>query len=294
MIIFYDYFISLFFFIFLVFLITKIYKNNSLEKFELINSSDINNLSYLNIKMDIIPMSLPNVIAYYPSDDQNIITNNNKVILWLDSINYENNLNLSVNSNNLNIDNTNIYPMVNFPNGESFIKSNQPTKVINQITGFMAIVKVNYNNRYNYLFSPFDEKTNLSFRSFGSSPEGDNNENDLQKYGYLYYNGTCVYDTINNKQQIYNVDLTQDIFIVYINFQNLNNSTSPFIIPDEGTNITLGSTFMERGFIGSIGDIILFNNKHTTKDQIYMEGYLAKKWKLQDKLDENHIFYKTN
>jgi hypothetical protein len=301
---FYDYFISILFIIFLIFLITKIYKNNSLDNFTSTGSSDIINPTStgLNIDMEITPLSLSNVIAYYPSNNTNIIYNNNNIVnSWIDSIGYKNHMNLTISSNDLIIDNTHQYPMINFINPSSFIKSSQPTEIIEQITGFMAIVNVRSLDRYNYLFSPLDERENLSFRSFGYGDNigGDGNNDDLQSYGYVYYNGNCVYDSDpNSGRSISKVILNnQDVYIVYVNFKNLTKTNLPYKLLDSSQNpttnshIVLGTQNRSRGILGLIGDLILFNNYHTTQDQIYMEGFLAKKWGLSNKLNVDHLFY---
>jgi hypothetical protein len=209
-----------------------------------------------------------------------MIIHNNIIVTWIDDINYQPNLNLNISSINLNVYKIYNYPMVKFSTNTSFIKT---LETINNIGGFIAVVKVS-NNDINYLYSPIDENSELSFKYIGYIL-GEYNNDDLQfqSNGSVYYNGTCVYNkTDQSEVKQFIGETVNNLVIVYVNFKNLNI---------ENLSITLGSTFMNKGFRGLIGDFIVFNKNHTKEDQIYMEGYLAKKWNMINKLNVNHLFY---
>lgn len=60
---------------------------------------------------------------------------------------------------------------------------------------------------------------------------------------------------------------------------------------DYPISIILGSSFLNRSFMGYVGDFICFSPKHTVDDQIFVEGYLAAKYNLQKQLPLNHKYY---
>ena len=97
-----------------------------------------------------------------------------------------------------------------------------------------------------------------------------NNKNENDIHTSIYINGSVF--TIpqdNNGKYI----------ILYVKFNKAYTST-----------ICLGSTFMGRGFVGQIGEFICLNDTHTDVERIKLEGYLAKKWNLQNELPGNHMF----
>jgi hypothetical protein len=130
----------------------------------------------------------------------------------------------------------------------------------------------------------------FSFRMIGnplSNIVGDNNDINYGAGGMVALNGRTAYDTNNNIYPKANDKSWWNNYnkyvLVYVKFADQINAHK-YIKNQTQVSITLGSTFMNRGFTGYMGDVIFLNTNHTVDDQRKMEGYLAWKWGLQDNL----------
>ena len=143
---------------------------------------------------------------------------------------------------------------------------------------------------YQYIYSVgLTYDTDVSFRF----PRALNNDGydggDIQNtaHGTIYFNGTNYYDygtknvSRNNATSVYN-------------FLNLGTILHVSYTSAAATNpIQIRGVFDSRGFIGYVGDFIVFNTLHTSTDRILAEGILAWKWGVQSSLPNSHLYYNT-
>jgi len=219
--------------------------------------------------------SINGIAAVYISS--NVILNGSNVTSWpcynstlynltsssdagtITSIAYPNNTNLS---------------MVSFGSGGvSYIS--QPTNQLSSINGFICVIyPTAMSGSFSYLFCPNGPTNDLSFRypHYGATTAVRNSGDVDYPNSSVYVNGVpaCTYNNANQYT------------ILYVKFPVISSC-----------GITLGSTFLSRGFSGYIGDFVLLNSTHTNTDRIMLEGVLAWKWGLQTKLPSSHPFSST-
>lgn len=246
-------------FIFCICIFNKIYD------LELFNSDIITNQN----NRVFSPQGLDTISAWY---DPNTINLQN--FEWKNMI--SNKLHLTSNSN-IKVEDYNNNKVIKFTTNSSFIMTNDKDSTIN---GFMAVVCVDNTNSFNMLYCLYGNNDDNSFRSINRKTNINNNDIQYGNGGIVAYNGTNIYQNNTYEPSIINTHNTY--VIVYVKFSDRYKN-------DSKISVTLGSKFMNRGFKGTIGDVIIFNDQHTDVDRRLMEGYLATKWNIKNSLT-NHAF----
>ena len=179
--------------------------------------------------------------------------------------------------------------MISFETKTSFIKTTQTS---DNIGGFIAVIKMSTtnNNDWNYLFSPYSETADFSFRVNPRKPDYIINRNDIEvaHRGRIFINNSRVYDAssasgvINNNKNRSITNANTDtssgenkLVIVYVDFRNITDNVS---------SITLGSRFTHwgypRGFKGLVGDFIVLKKSHTHEDYEHIQRFLIRKYNI--------------
>jgi hypothetical protein len=219
---------------------------------------ECNNIENFGATIDYnaLPSNIKNVVAWY---NPNNFSNTG----WTEPIN-------SIHLNNLSGDYLKDNNLIKFQSNTTYMKSTNSTT----IKAFVClIIPLNNNSDGNnsMLFTINGPNNDLSFRKSLVFEEHDGND-------------------VNNPSEIYinGVQTTT--------YNNTNKSTILTVIfkTTQTTTVCLGSTFMNRGYIGRIGDFICLGPYHTYSDIKTAEGFIAWKYSLQSNLPIKHPYYYVN
>ena len=234
--------------------------------YSIVGNTDINNLPNYGIN---------NIMSWF--DPNNIKLSNLSVIGWLSTYSMSNiggTLNMIYMSS--------LQQMLSFTTTYSYIGTPYPILV----GGFIAVIyfKDNGYSGNDYLFnSNINGSTTVRYlRTFTKSTGSNTTDFYYGISGLVAINGTTVYDYNQSPNMLTTMNNTNNYVIIYVKFSNTN--ANRYITPFFGYNGPYS-------FMGSIGDFVLFNQNHTNNDRQMLEGYLAKKWGLSNKLPTNHPYY---
>jgi len=239
------------------------------------NTSNVG-LNTVSIPINIKPSLLQNVISWY--DPNKTILNNNQVVTWQNQV-ITNPLDLTANGLITTYNYTSNLKLLYLYNGNSNLTSIKSTNIY----GFICFII--FQNNYQTPSYLFKSSSNLYFRRGrvnNTISFNDTLDIDWGVGGILALNGK-IYDqddtrTDGGNNSLY-YDNTDTPVILYVKFPNPVNTT-----------ITINYNTESSGTIGYIGDFI-FLNSHTINDQQMIEGYLAIKYNLQNKLPNTHPYY---
>ena len=154
-----------------------------------------------------------------------------------------------------------------------------------KVTGYSRLVDIN-SNGYGNFGAPWND------------PPSSINADALLWLGGSNYPAQALYTTLTPQtgSRVYSVVYNGTSSLIWRNGSAQTLAGSGFSTTANGTLIGIGGligTPSTDGFVGSLGEVILFKSNLSTTDRQQVEGYLATKWGLQGSLPASHPYKNT-
>lgn len=249
----------------------------------------------LSASAAFLPSSLSNLSMWLDAADPATITGTTTVTQWNDKSG--NGRNATNSSSTITRSTYNGQSVILFSNGSTRYMTTTLTVPLNAHT-LIAIhvpTTVNSNNVGNTSLFRFQNTNYIVFPYMnGTTPRGYITNQGGSGAGSIdATNSTLVENSVTTNFNIIVAAIASGSQLIYNNGTLQSSNTRTLSSSAASDPLWIGGFGNSESYLGSLGEMIVYNRQLTTTERQQVEGYLAWKWGLQASLPTNHPYYNS-